>query len=251
MSSRDRGATWERKEVDPGVQAYYRPPVIAADPRSDAVYLVWYSTVEPMNFALTGQGADRTEIFLKASLDGGKTWSERRTVNEDAGRGANHSLPGVSIAPNGRVDIAWSDSRNSPRPQASPGRDQGMHDIYYSSSEDQGATFTPSRKINDRAIDRSVGVWSNNVNAAVATGMASTNDTVYFAWQDSRAGSNEAESEDVYFATLQREGSVVARDDDGVPGWMEIGAGVALGLGVGMILVWGLARRSRSRVAAS
>lgn len=146
VSSRDRGTTWERKEVDPGVQAYYRPPVIAADPRSDAVYLVWYSTVEPMNFALTGQGADRTEIFLKASLDGGKTWSQRRTVNEDAGKGANHSLPGVSIAPNGRVDIAWSDSRNSPRPQASPGRDQGMHDIYYSSSEDNGATFTPVRR---------------------------------------------------------------------------------------------------------
>lgn len=88
------------------------------------------------------------------------------------------------------------------------------------------------------------------MNAAVATGMASTDDTVYFAWQDSRAGSNETESEDVYFARLQRGGSVVTRDDAGVPGWMEIGAGVALGLGVGMILVWGLARRSRQRVLA-
>ena len=246
VSSRDHGATWNRTEIDPGVQSYYRPPVIAADPNSNAVYMVWYSTVEPRNFALTGQDADRTEIFLKASLDGGKTWGERRTVNEDAGKGANHSLPGVSIAPNGRVDIAWSDSRNSPRPQARPGRDQGLLDIYYASSEDQGRTFTPSQKINDRAIDRSLGVWSNNVNASVATGMASTDTAVYLTWQDARAGSNESESEDVYFASVKRDGSVATEaEDESVPGWLEIGAGVALGLGIGMVLVWAIARRTR------
>ncbi|HEV2760146.1 MAG TPA: sialidase family protein [Acidimicrobiales bacterium] len=246
VSSRDKGRTWDRMEVDPGVQSYYRPPVIAADPNSDAVYMVWYSTVEPRNFPLTGQGADRTEIFLRASLDGGKTWGERRTVNDDAGKGANHSLPGVSIAPNGRVDIAWSDSRNNPRPPASPSRDQGLLDIYYASSDDQGRTFTPSQKINDRAIDRSLGVWSNNVNASVATGMASTDSGVYLAWQDARAGANQGESEDVYFATLKRDGSVLPADEDeSVPAWLGIGAGIALGLGIGMVLVWVIARRNR------
>ena len=135
--------------------------------------MVWYSTVEPRNFPLTGQRADRTEIFLKASLDGGRTWGERRTVNDDAGKGANHSLPGVSIAPNGRVDIAWSDSRNSPRPQASPGREQ-----------------------------------------------------------DARAGANEGESEDVYFATLRRDRSApVSHQGESVPAWAELAAGVALGRG--------------------
>lgn len=251
VSSRDKGKTWDRTEVDPGVQSYYRPPVIAADPNSDAVYMVWYSTVEPRNFPLTGQGADRTEIFLRASLDGGRTWGERRTVNDDAGKGANHSLPGVSIAPNGRVDIAWSDSRNNPLPPASPSRDQGLLDIYYASSEDEGRTFTPSRKINDRAIDRSLGVWSNNVNASVATGMASTDSEVYLTWQDARAGANEGESEDVYFATLKRDGSVLSADDDkSVPGWLGIGAGLALGLGIGMVLVWVIARRTGSRLDA-
>lgn len=246
VSSRDKGKTWDRIEVDPGVQSYYRPPVVAADPNSDAVYVVWYSTVEPRNFPLTGQGADRTEIFLRASLDGGRTWGERRTVNDDAGKGANHSLPGVSIAPNGRVDIAWSDSRNNPRPPASPSRDQGLLDIYYASSQDQGRTFTPSEKINDRAIDRSLGVWSNNVNASVATGMASTNSEVYLTWQDARAGAHEGESEDVYFATLKRDGSVLSTDnDESLPEWLGIGAGLALGLGIGMVLVWAIARRAR------
>lgn len=107
-------------------------------------------------------------------------------------------------------------------------------------------------KINDRAIDRSLGVWSNNVNASVATGMASTNTAVFLTWQDARAGSNEGESGDVYFATLKRDGSVIASDDDdSVPGWLEIGAGVALGLGMGMILVWVIARQTRRTTGAS
>ena len=235
------------------MQSYYRPPVVAADPNSDAVYLVWYSTVEPRNFALTGQNADRTEIFLRASLDGGKSWGERRTVNDDAGKGFNHSLPGVSIAPNGRVDVAWSDSRNSPRPQVRPGRDEGLLDIYYASSDDKGRTFSANQKINDRAIDRSLGVWSNNVNASVATGMVSTDSEVYLTWQDSRAGGNVGESEDVYFATLRRDGSAVpvADDDGSVPGWLAIGAGVAVGLGIGMFLVWAITRRTRRPQAAA
>lgn len=243
VSSTDRGKTWNRTPIDPGVQAYYRPPVIAADPNSDAVYIAWHSTPEPMNFALTGTGSDRTNIYLRASTDGGKTWGERRTVNDDAAKGVNHSLPGITIAPNGRLDIAWSDARNNPRPPASPGRDRGLLDIYYSSSADQGQTFSPNVKINDRAIDRARGVWSNNVNASVATGISSTNNSVYFAWQDPRGGDNLTQSEDTYFATLQHKRTAATADTEPVASWALILAGTALGLGVAMALMFLLTRR--------
>ena len=50
----------------------------------------------------------------------------------------------------------------------------------------------------------------------------------------------------MYFASVKREGSVVPEaDDESVPGWLEIGTGVALGLGIGMVLVWAIARRAR------
>lgn len=237
VRSTDRGKTWNRTPIDPGVQAYYRPPVIAADPNSDAVYIAWYSTSDPMNFALTGTGSDRTDIYLRASTDGGKTWGSRQTVNDDAGKGANHSLPGISIAPDGRLDVAWNDARNSPRPPASPGRERGLLDVYYSSSSDQGRTFSPNIKINDRAIDRARGVWSNSVNASSAMGITSTEDSVYFAWQDPRAGDNITQSEDAYFATLQRNGPTLPGDSSRVPAWALIAAGTALGLGVGMVLL--------------
>jgi hypothetical protein len=250
VRSTDHGQSWSRVEIDPGVQAYYRPPVIAADPKSDAVYVVWYSTAETDNFALTREGADRTDIYLRASLDGGETWQERRTVNDDAGKGINHSLPGVSIAPNGRLDIAWNDARNSPRPAASPGRDRGLLDIYYTSSTDQGATFAPSLRINDRSIDRSLGVWSNNVNAAVAVGIASADDAVYFAWQDTRAGSNEAQSEDVYSASLHLDGLATVASQPALVRWGQLAAGVAVGLGLAMLLVVAVTARSRGRTPA-
>ena len=77
--------------------------------------------------------------------------------------------------------------------------------------------------------------------------MASTDSEVYLAWQDARAGAHEGESEDVYFATLKRDGSVLsAADDESVPGWLGVGAGLALGLGIGMVVVWAIARRNRA-----
>ena len=243
VSSRDHGRTWAQTEIDPGVQAYYRPPVIAADPGSDAVYVAWHSTTETRNFELTGRGADRTEIFLRASLDGGRTWGPRRTVNDDAGKGANHSLPGIAIAPNGRLDVAWNDSRNNPRPANSPSRERGLLDVYYASSSDQGQTFTRNERVNDRALDRALGVWSNNVNASVAVGIASTNDAVYFGWQEARAGGNETQSEDVYFASLNLDGSSLPERTESPARWPQLAAGTALGLGLGMVLLWTITRR--------
>ncbi len=90
------------------------------------------------------------------------------------------------------------------------------------------------------------------MNASVATGIASTDSAVYFAWQDARAGANEGESEDVYFATLVHDRSALVVDDkDSVPGWAEIVSGVALGLGVGMVVVWAIARRARQTTPAA
>jgi len=71
----------------------------------------------------------------------------------------------------------------------------------------------------------------------VAMGITSTDDSVYFAWQDPRAGDNIAQSEDAYFATLQRNGSTFPGESSRVPAWGLIAAGTALGLGVGMVLL--------------
>ncbi|MGH2706348.1 MAG: hypothetical protein ACRDJ4_15065, partial [Actinomycetota bacterium] len=224
LRSRDQGKTWTRKEIDPGNERSYRPPVFAADPRSDSLYVAWFGSAEEHNRAL--EDKDRTDIFLRASTDGGKTWSAQRTVNDDAGKGINHEFPGIAIGPEGRVDVAWYDGRLSPRPSSDPESDSGLQDVFYASSTNQGRSFGPNRRITDRSIDRSIGVWSNNIGSAAPIGMASAADAVYFAWQDTRNGNPLTNAEDVYFASLRLAEPLAS--GSGMPPWITLAPSSAL-----------------------
>ncbi len=92
------------------------------------------------------------------------------------------------------MDVAWFDFRNSPTgPTVARGQDdeRGLSDNFYTSSADGGRTWTKNMQVTDRSSDRSVGVWSNGFSSRFNMGVASTNDSVYFAWQDSRNGTRE------------------------------------------------------------
>lgn len=249
--STDRGKTWsEPVEVDPGNQrsGSPRPPVLAVDPRSGTLYTAWYSNVDPNNLAPGFEGD--LEIFFRRSTDGGKSWGQRVVLNDDGAVKANQFLPGIAISPNGRVDVAWYDGRLNPKPRAggAGGNETGLQDVYATSSTDQGESFGPNLRITDRSIDRSVGVWSNNIDSNHAVGVASTNDSVYFGWQDSRNSNPDAQPEDVYVASLKMHGSVADSDNDGssVPPWALGAVGVVLGMGLAMSAVWMFSRRSAS-----
>lgn len=246
--STDQGKTWSPPvEVDSG-NAWIRAGrrwVLKADPNSSSLYVVW--TGNPKTRVAYPE--DDMDIYMRASTDGGKTWSDRRLVNDDAPMaGVQHSDPGISIAPNGRVDIAWYDFRNSPSPEIwddnAPFSRGGMQDVYYASSTDQGRTFTKNVRITDRSIDRSIGVWSNNVHSTTTVGISSTNDSVYFTWQDSRNGNAITNAEDAYFASLKLNGSGTADEgSSAAPRWVLLGSGLLMGLGIAMSLVWLTTRR--------
>ncbi len=250
--SPDAGRTWSPvREIDPGSAGFdhMRKPLLAADPDSGVLYAVWYGSVKTRPTP-----EDDSEIFLRASRDGGTTWSDPVTVNDDASSpNTRHYDPGISIAPNGRVDIAWYDFRNSPVPEsippkfAPPFNNGGFQDVYYASSDDGGRTFSPNIRITDRMIDRRIGVWSNNVHSHYNVGITSTNNAVYFAWQDSRNGNSLTNSEDVYFAALLRDPPDAVGIETGadVPAWVLFGAAGAAGMGVAMILVLLASRRGR------
>lgn len=246
--STDKGRTWSTPVViDQGSAgfAHNRKQFLAADPKSGNLYLTWYGN------AKTRPGADDdNDVFVRVSRDGGATWTDRVTVNDDAASpNVQHYDPGISIAPNGRVDIAWYDFRNSPTPEtqlsSAPFNNGGMTDIYYASSSDEGRSFGRNIRVSDRLADRRIGVWSNNVHSHYTVGIASANDGVYITWQDTRNGNSVTNSEDIYFASVLLDApGVSVENDSGVPGWVLTGAGIAVGMGLAMLLVFLISRRS-------
>lgn len=115
--SKDHGKTWSTPyQLDPGNVGFSfdRKWGLRADPNSDTLYAVWYGNP---NVNATRPADDR-EIYIRVSKDSGKTWSDRIVVNDDAGvKGVQHYDPGIWVAPDGRLDVAWYDFRNSPVPE--------------------------------------------------------------------------------------------------------------------------------------
>ncbi|HWY40100.1 MAG TPA: sialidase family protein [Chthoniobacterales bacterium] len=81
-----------------------------------------------------GNGAD---VMFVRSSDGGQTFSSLRRINDDSVNQAKwHWFGTLSVAPNGRIDVVWLDSRN-----ASNNTDS---QLFYSYSTDGGNTWSPN-----------------------------------------------------------------------------------------------------------
>jgi len=87
-------------------------------------------------------------------------------------------MPNVSVAPNGRVDVAWGDTRDDVG-----GR---VNDVYYASSTDNGDSFGKNVRMTDRSIDRHHGVFISNFAMSAPPVIASTNAYAIVGWDDTR-----------------------------------------------------------------
>ena len=83
-----------------------------------------YSTTDPL------------DVMFSSSSDGGVTWSPPVRVNDDAeDSGAFQWFATMSVAPNGRIDMIWNDTRADPF-------ENMRSELYYSSSDDGGVTWS-------------------------------------------------------------------------------------------------------------
>jgi hypothetical protein len=129
--------------------------------------------------------AGYADVGYVRSTDGGKTWSKPRTLADDDPKDlAAKYLPMLSVAPNGRLDVAWWDTRNDPGIQRA-------QDVYYAYSEDDGVTWSKNIRVTDQTIDRRFGVWGNNFDQNSPPGLASTNQFAVLAWDDTRLSNGE------------------------------------------------------------
>jgi hypothetical protein len=96
---------------------------------NDNVYML--ASVQPFGFT---NGSD---VMFVRSTNGGITFSAPRRVNDDPVNHAKwHWFGTLSVAPNGRIDAVWYDTRNSPNNVTSQ--------LFYSYSIDGGNTWSPN-----------------------------------------------------------------------------------------------------------
>ncbi|MCH8270275.1 MAG: exo-alpha-sialidase [Planctomycetes bacterium] len=82
-------------------------------------------------------GGDPMEVMFVRSTNGGLSFSSPMRVNDDPAGNWNW-FGTMSVAPNGRIDVVWYDTRNAP----GGGFDS---ELFYSFSDDGGLTWSPSQ----------------------------------------------------------------------------------------------------------
>ena len=82
-------------------------------------------------------GRSTTDVMFVRSTDGGLTFSAPRRINDDPVNPSKwHWFGTLSVAPNGRIDSVWYDTRNAANNTDSQ--------LFYSWSTDGGVTWAPN-----------------------------------------------------------------------------------------------------------
>jgi hypothetical protein len=87
----------------------------------------------------TGGITNLCDVMFARSTNGGASWSAPRRINTDPGTNAYHWFGTLAVAPNGRVDVCWYDTRHS--------KDSAVSELYYCYSLDGGLSWAPNYAI--------------------------------------------------------------------------------------------------------
>ncbi|MBS1723070.1 MAG: exo-alpha-sialidase [Armatimonadetes bacterium] len=133
-------------------------------------------------------GSNPCEVRLRRSTDGGATWGPVVRVNDDpVNQGRYHWFGTLSVAPNGRVDACWFDTRNDPSSATSQ--------LFYSYSLDGGASFAPSIRVSN-AFNSTIG-WPQQQKIGDYMAMSSDNNGVNITYPATFNG-----EQDIYFVRV-------------------------------------------------
>ncbi|MGH9069769.1 MAG: sialidase family protein [Acidimicrobiales bacterium] len=191
------------------------------------------------------------DILFRRSLDAGRSWGPTLRLNHDpVTDGATHSLPELSVAPDGRIDAIFLDRRKDPK--------DIYNDTYYTDSTDGGTSFAPDARLSTKSSDSLVGQHYTNPSAAGLVefgsrlGLLSTDSGALAAWTDTRnsisnpLGPGGPIAQDIFSAEIELPG----QERFNPIWWVVIGAGVLVLASAGAAVVLGRGKRRRAALRA-
>lgn len=148
-------------------------------PTAGNIYLL--ASVDP-------PGADPLDVRFAQGTNNGLTWNNSVRVNKDPGNnGAWQWFGTMSVAPNGRIDVVWNDTRNT------SGSNESQ--LFYSSSSDGGATWTADQQVSP-TFDSYLG-WPNQSKIGDYYDSVSDDVGAHLAWAATFTG-----GQDVYYVRI-------------------------------------------------
>lgn len=180
----------------PNPQGLLGQTIIAIDssggPTHDNVYLL--CSVEPYS------NSDPLDVMFSRSIDGGETWSDPVRVNDDISFSNYQWFGTMSVAPDGRIDVIWLDTRDDPGGVNSS--------LYYSYSIDAGETWSQNTRLSD-SFDPHVG-WPQQDKMGDYFDMFSDESGAHLAWANTLNG-----EQDVYYGHISLQPIGIGNFQDG------------------------------------
>jgi len=131
--------------------------------------------------------SDPLDVMFARSTNGGVSFSSPIRINDDISLTAYQWFGTMSVAPNGRIDVVWLDTRDHPGTYTSA--------LYYSNSTDGGVTWSQNERLSDY-FNPHVG-WPNQQKMGDYFHMFSDIDGANLAWAATFNG-----EQDVYYSYI-------------------------------------------------
>lgn len=134
-------------------------------------------------------GADPLDVMFTRSTDSGQTWSAPLRVNDDVqGSGRWQWFGTLSVAPDGRIDACWYDTRNAATEEESQ--------LFYACSSDGGQTWSENLEVTP-LFSSTIGYAAGEQKIGDYIGLASTITAANIAYAETFNG-----EQDVWFVSI-------------------------------------------------
>ena len=132
--------------------------------------------------------SDPADVMFAKSTDGGITFEAPKRINTDVSETNYQWFGTMSVAPNGRIDVAWLDTRFAPT-------GTNMSSLFFTYSEDQGETWFPNIELSP-SFDPNIGYPQQNKMGDYFD-MVSDDNGAHLAWANTING-----GQDVYYSHI-------------------------------------------------